>query len=280
MNQLEQINKLIIQSKNAPEQRSKEWHRKRRTLFTASNCSLLINTVSNFFGETKNSLIRNKIDSIRKIKYGLELTEKPFISTMSTRHGTIFEHPAEVFYTFLNPDIKFFEAGLIENEKFPHLGASPDGFLINKTNNECSLIEIKCPYGDRDITKILPYYYDQMQLQMMITEIDKCEYFVVNFEQHSFEPELLIDDVFFFGGVKLRPLAGDFNDEFIYDGFVGKEYENFEDLMSDVEESEDFLIPTYFTVKEYYHETIHVDKEWQEIFMKKFSVIKKRIENV
>jgi hypothetical protein len=59
------------------------------------------------------------------------------------------------------------------------LGASPDGFVA--TNR---LIEIKCPYGQRDKTppvfKTLeqqPHYYAQVQIQMFVTGMSACDFY-------------------------------------------------------------------------------------------------------
>lgn len=61
------------------------------------------------------------------------------------------------------------EVGFIKHKKYDFLGASPDGFIVDKQR----LIEIKCPLrrkiesysAENDIIKICPeYYYEQMQM--------------------------------------------------------------------------------------------------------------------
>jgi len=72
------------------------------------------------------------------------------------------------------------EVGFVVLDDLPQIGCSPDGLVGTK-----GLIEIKCP-NDTTYARYLfdqvidPKYYAQMQMQMLITETEWCDYVVYN----------------------------------------------------------------------------------------------------
>ena len=138
--------------------------------------------------------------------------EKPAISTINmimqyskeinvaaTNYGKESESKAFACYLekmkLLHDDFSVSTTGLHVNEKFPFLGASPDGLTDCSCCKKKGLLEIKCPYSCKNISladyiknKNGPFkngkinenhnYYCQMQLQMMVTERSFCDFFV------------------------------------------------------------------------------------------------------
>ncbi len=50
-------------------------------------------------------------------------------------------------------NLKVFASGLVINTKYSFLGASPDGVVYDPCSpDHHGLLEIKCPYGQRDIS--------------------------------------------------------------------------------------------------------------------------------
>ena len=52
----------------------------------------------------------------------------------------------------LNRPVKIREAGIITQSQLFWLGASPDGVIFDKKNQEIGLLEIKCPHNKRNLS--------------------------------------------------------------------------------------------------------------------------------
>jgi hypothetical protein len=79
---------------------------------------------------------------------------------------------------------RILEAGRLLHPTDPLLAASPDGLLIDATDDARigRLLEIKCPIT-REITETIPFeYWCQMQIQMEVAGIDECEYVEVKLD--------------------------------------------------------------------------------------------------
>ena len=63
------------------------------------------------------------------------------------------------------------EFGLMTNEKYINLGASPDGISENGI-----MLEIKCPYSRKINGTISAQYYYQIQGQLEVCELDECDF--------------------------------------------------------------------------------------------------------
>ena len=120
------------------------------------------------------------------------------VNTPAMRHGKTSEPKAFKKYSNilknLHTNFSVHNAGLHINSKFPFFGASPYGL----TECEChgkGLLEIKCPFsfkkgleGYRDhkncpvdkqgVMKKNHKYFFQIQLQMLVTETNHCDFFV------------------------------------------------------------------------------------------------------
>lgn len=120
------------------------------------------------------------------------------IQTKQMKHGKLSEPKALKLYIEQeknnHQNLKVTTTGLHINSKFPFLGASPDGIVECECHGK-KLLEIKCPFkykkglsawkSDKDCPvtvdnkfKSNHEYYFQVQLQMLVTEIDKCDFYV------------------------------------------------------------------------------------------------------
>ena len=75
----------------------------------------------------------------------------------SVKHGIEHEHKAlEQYSSYLKHSghpVQTFPSGFVVNPAFPFLGCSPDGKVIDVTEDDpFGIIEIKCPYKNRSIT--------------------------------------------------------------------------------------------------------------------------------
>ncbi len=155
------------------EQRSEEWFEARRGRFTASNISQILTK-----GKSKDSvgvsLHSLALDKAIEQLYGVD---KEGFTSFDMQRGIDLEPKAfSRLADILAEDfIEISEAPFVE---YGHnAGASPDGLTSNNWN-----IEIKCPnrlnffkfVASEDIKK---EYYDQMQMQMLVTDTDGTYFF-------------------------------------------------------------------------------------------------------
>lgn len=113
-------------------QRTDDWHEKRKSILTASDCATAIDL--NKF-QTRNELIRKKAGLVGLLGAKTEdLSKNPAIM-----HGVKYEDEAADIYMCQNPHLApFFEVGLIMHDVHQFLGASPD-----RITKDGILIEIK-----------------------------------------------------------------------------------------------------------------------------------------
>ncbi len=146
---------LSLKNNDNIEQRTELWYKTRETLLTASDWASAL-------GKNKYSS-RNKI--LKDKSYG-----STFYGNKYTQWGVKYEPIASIFYT-LKTKKKVIDFGLIKHKKYDFLGASPD----NITDNGI-MLEIKCPYS-REITGDVPFHYwIQMQAQLEVCELERCDY--------------------------------------------------------------------------------------------------------
>lgn len=153
------LSKQVKKLANIPqmEQRSEEWYDYRNGRITASDFSSIFG--KNAF-KSRQQLLREKIDP-SSINY---------VSNDTVLHGTRLEDAiCQMYQCIENTEVT--EFGCLAHPTIGHLGASPDG--IDKKG---VMLEIKCP-PKRVIKGIPPiYYWYQMQLQLEVAELNKCDY--------------------------------------------------------------------------------------------------------
>jgi len=142
-----------LDSKNI-KQRTKEWFELREGVVSGSKIGALLG--------------KNKYTNILDFVLQEAAKEKEYTSSTATQHGKNFEQMATLIYENIT-GTKVEEVGFIKHKHHNFLGASPDGFIVEKMR----LIEIKCPVRrqinscslNNDILEICPeYYYEQIQM--------------------------------------------------------------------------------------------------------------------
>ena len=130
------------------------------------------------------------------------LFQKKNTYAISMEYGKRHEKDAKAKYLSKYPGRHIHECGLVVNNKFSFLGASPDGKVCDTDNGASGIIEVKCPYRCRNLTikqacdtikqfmlhvdqseskislKREHLYYYQVQGQLMVTGAEFCDFVV------------------------------------------------------------------------------------------------------
>jgi len=148
------------------EQRTKEWFKQRKGRVTGSSVGAILGL----------SPFMKREDVMRNMVREYHGYEREFKGNQATEYGKFHEDMAAIDYQ-LKTGNTVEKTGFHTFENW--LGASPDGFV-----GFDRLIEIKCPYGQRDkippVFKTLeqqPHYYAQVQIQMFVTGMSACDFY-------------------------------------------------------------------------------------------------------
>ena len=144
-----------------PEQRTPEWHESRVGKITASRVGAILG-LSKY--RTADDVLR---DMVRE-HFGMP---REFVGNEATEYGQAHEADALAAYE-QRYAVMVEPCGLILHPQYGFLAASPDGLL-----GERGLVECKCPYRARYTTPSAEYVA-QMQLQMLCTERDWCDFVI------------------------------------------------------------------------------------------------------
>jgi putative phage-type endonuclease len=181
-------------NKPQPEQRSPEWYTLRKNMFTASSdIGVITGDSYDHKKATSVEAKRHLIDILLLKKNGNDL--KGFQGNDVTRWGQKYEEIVSKVYE-VKENNKVIEFGLIQHDNYSFIGASPDGITAKGT-----MIEIKCPQL-RKITGIVPrYYWSQVQVQLEVCDLDKCDFVEAVFNEFSTEADLFEDEMCEFKGL-------------------------------------------------------------------------------
>ena len=156
-----------------PEQKSKEWYEMRNNMLTASDWGTIL-------GENHYS----NSNIVLKKKCG----DDTFITNAAMQWGNKYESVAVLIYEHRN-NVKILEFGCLQHPFIPFLGASPDGIT-----EDGIMLEIKCPTS-RKITGIPPsYYWCQVQGQLEVCELDRCDFLECSIKEYIDEKTYLEDN--------------------------------------------------------------------------------------
>ncbi len=162
--------KLIPQ----PEQRSPEWYTMRHSMLSASDWGSILGM--NKYGNGKNQVLLKKC-----------CDDTPFFTNAAMKWGIKYEAVAIQIYEHRNKT-HVIEFGCIRHPTIHHLGASPDGITADGV-----MVEIKCP-SSRVIDGIIPDgYYAQVQGQLEVCELDRCDFLECKIIEYSNENDYLTD---------------------------------------------------------------------------------------
>ncbi len=151
------------------EQRTPEWYKQMSNIISASE-------LGNLFASTRQ---RAKMVMSKTIPY--QPRNQP-LAVLSDRMsafdwGIRFEPVVKQIYIYkYKVDIK--ELGRLHHQTDERCTASPDGLIYSCPENKRTgrLVEIKCPVT-REINGLIPKdYYTQMQMQLHVTGLKKCDY--------------------------------------------------------------------------------------------------------
>ena len=194
----------LVERQTRKQASSRVWFEQRRGRITASKLKAACHT--NIEKPSK-SLIQ-----------GICYPESHRFSTAATRWGCKHESTArEQYEQTMNASHDRFtvsDSGLNINPKYPHLGATPDGFV----NCDCcgkGTCEVKCPHCAKDkkldkaaeekfclindgtslrLNKKHPYYY-QVQAQIFICDVEYCDFIV--WTERDIHIERILPDIAF-----------------------------------------------------------------------------------
>ena len=152
-----------------PEQRSPEWYILREEIFTASAD---VCDICSFNSKSKYSGTLAKV-IMKKCGEGPVFTGNKY-----TEWGQKYEDIACSIYEYrYNKTV--WEYGLLRHPTITVLGASPDGI-----STDGIMLEIKCPSGRKIDGKIKMVYRVQMQVQMEVCDLDRCDFFECNLTEY------------------------------------------------------------------------------------------------
>jgi putative phage-type endonuclease len=154
-----------------PEQRSPEWYLMRDGMISASDAGTVLG--QSHYGNR---------DSVILKKCGEE-SRPP--SGAAIDWGVKYENVAKQIYELRN-NVEVFEFGCIKHPTINFLGASPDGIT-----NDGIMLEIKCP-SSRVIDGIIPTgYYCQVQMQLEVCELDRCDFLECKLKEYMAEDDYI-----------------------------------------------------------------------------------------
>ena len=173
------------QSRIQPDQRSDEWYQFRHKIITASNAWKAFDSPS-----LVNSLIYEKCAPY--VKHSSPTNG--YINTESPLHWGQKYEPLSIMIYEHQYSTSIGEFGCLPHDKYPFLGASPDGINISVNNPRFGrMLEIK-NIVNREITKIpKKEYWIQMQLQMEVCDLNECDFLETRFVEYATEDEYYED---------------------------------------------------------------------------------------
>ena len=152
-----------------PDQRTEEWYAMREERITASDFAT--------------ALHRSKYQKQYELLKKKVIKDRKFITNAAMSWGIKYEEVAVMIYEYRN-SVKVVEYGCIKHPIYDFLGASPDGIT-----DDGIMLEIKCP-SSREITGVIPdYYWCQVQGQLEVCELDRCDFLECKLEEYSSREE-------------------------------------------------------------------------------------------
>lgn len=152
------------------EQRTPEWYQTRHNMITASDMAQALDKGK--FG-TQKDFFKKKCSTSATNDTSLTSTNP------ALTWGVIYEPIATKIYE-KRLEIKVHEFGLLKHENVHFFGASPDGISENGI-----MLEIKCPYKRKIDGSIPEQYYYQIQGQLDVCNLEKCDYVECKFIEYD-----------------------------------------------------------------------------------------------
>ncbi len=157
-----------------PAQRSPEWYEMRHSMLSASDWGTILG-MSKYGGGKNQVLLKKCCDDV------------PFFTNAAMQWGIKYEAVAIQIYEHRN-QTEVIEFGCIRHPIHHFLGASPDGITADGV-----MVEIKCP-SSRVIDGVIPDgYYCQVQGQLEVCELDRCDFLECKIMEYTDEDDYLTD---------------------------------------------------------------------------------------
>lgn len=135
-----------------------KWFEIRKTCFSATDVGAILGMDPY---KTRRQILADKIQP----------PEQPWSGNANTRHGQRYEAVSKMEFVRRTGE-RVHEVGLLAHPTVSFLAATPDGI----TDSLC-LIEIKNPTRRQIVEgQVPPQYYAQIQLQLQVTELQRCHY--------------------------------------------------------------------------------------------------------
>lgn len=176
------------------EQKTQEWLRIRADMISAS--------VSGYFDAAECGCGMSREYGQVREKSGLQPGKSIGWGSASIRHGMTFEDLSGALYNMFN-GLTSKEYGILPDIKYPCIGASPDGIVIDVADRENWLSlrklgrmrEIKNPTSRLINQRVPDTYYWQMTQQMYVCRLPLCDFIQTAFSYpNNSTPEIFIQD--------------------------------------------------------------------------------------
>jgi putative phage-type endonuclease len=177
----------LLRNIEQPKQRTPEWYNFRNNMITASNAYKALDSESK-----KNQLIYEKCKAVK------EYIPTSVNIDSSLHWGQKYE-PLSVMIYEKKYDTKIEDFGCIRHPVYDFLGASPDGINVKESSSLYGrMLEIKNVVS-RVINGIpKKEYWVQMQLQMEVCNLDKCDFLETKFIEYDTYKEFIEDQLYTF----------------------------------------------------------------------------------
>jgi len=176
----------LLQEKPQPEQRTPEWYERRNNLITASAASKAFGTQASV-----NQLIYEKCKNQPQVSSSVTSANQsppaPLQGPVNSplHWGQRYEPVTVMVYEHRNKT-RLGEFGCIQHDKYPFIGASPDGINIDPMSPMYGrMVEIKNIFN-REITgHPKEEYWIQTQIQMEVCDLDECDFVETRFKEYE-----------------------------------------------------------------------------------------------
>jgi putative phage-type endonuclease len=157
-----------------PVQRSQEWYDFRDERITASDFATALGEHPH--GDQLKLLLRKVT------------RDRTFFTNNAILWGVKYEDAAIQIYEHRNK-VNVVEYGCISHPVYTWLGASPDGIT-----DDGVMLEIKCPSSRQITGKIPSYYWNQVQGQLEVCELDRCDFLECRIKEYDSREEYEADN--------------------------------------------------------------------------------------
>jgi hypothetical protein len=247
----EQLDELL--QRKQTEQRTAEWYRQMTEIISASE-------LGNLFASARQ---RAKMVVSKTLPYQPRNNLLAVSSSRMTAFdwGIRFEPVVKQIYEY-RYGVEIRELGRLHHPTDPRCTASPDGLIYRCPENrrKGQLIEIKCPVT-RVIDGSIPKdYYAQMQMQLHVTGLKKCNYVEASFSSPYNDMALLMGPGLYSGFIALVQYAEPKNGQ--YHRYEYSPMHATKDWRPVIEEDEEIVEMIPWCLHQWHEQIVVRNEEW------------------